>query len=146
MTAAGPLTADHPGAFPAPAPAGSLTGLADYAPPRFAPALDALAYRDLWFAAGAWHRRATHAAVPRREHSCLVLLDEQRTGGAVIFTDGAVLAGGADAARYAGDALTILDRWTDAGRPPMHAWRVGFTRTGDPQAPIWAPSSWTLPA
>ena len=145
MTAAGPLTAAHAGAFPPPAAAGTLADLGEFAPPRFDPTLDSLGYRDLWYAAGVWSRRATHAAVPRREQSCLVLLDEARTGGAVILPDGSVLAGGAEADRYGADAVTIVDRWMATGRPPMQAWRVGFGLTGDPRAPIWAPNSWELP-
>ena len=145
MTAAGPLTAPHAGAFPPPAAAGTLPGLAEFAPVRFDPPLDPMTYRDLWYAAGVWSRRATHAAVPRHEQSCLVLLDAARTGGAVVLPDGRVLAGGAEAERYGADAVTIVDRWTSAGRPPMQAWRVGFGLTGDPRAPIWVPCSWELP-
>jgi protein-L-isoaspartate(D-aspartate) O-methyltransferase len=145
MTAAGPLTAPHAGAFPPPAAAGTLADLAEFAPPRFDPPLDSISYRDLWYAAGVWSRRATHAAVPRREQSCLVLLDKARTGGAVVLPDGSVLAGGAKAGRYGAQAVAIVDRWTAIGRPPMQAWRVGFGLTGDPRAPIWAPDSWELP-
>ena len=143
MPAAGPLTAVHP--FPAPVPPGALSGLTEYAGARFDPALDSLSYRDLWYAAGVWHHRATNAAVPGREQSCLVLLDEARTGGAVVLPDGTVLAGGAAADRLAADAVAILDRWTDAGRPPMQAWWLAFGRAGDPRAPIWVPGSWELP-
>jgi protein-L-isoaspartate(D-aspartate) O-methyltransferase len=146
MTASGPLTAAHPGSFPPPVAPGTLAGLAGHAGPRFDPPLDSMIYRDLWYAAGVWHRRATHAAVPGREHSCLVLLDTARQGGAVIPPDGSVLAGGPEAPAYAADADEILDRWVAAGRPPMQAWQVGLARTGDPDAPIWAPSAWDLPA
>ncbi|MET0424460.1 MAG: methyltransferase domain-containing protein [Actinoplanes sp.] len=146
MTAAGPLTAGHPGAFPAPVLAAALTGCTEYAGPRFDPPLDPLAYRDLWYAAGAWNRRASHAAVDGRKGSCLVLLDDTRTGGAVILPDGGVLAGGAEALAYATDAVAILDRWLAAGRPPIQEWRVGLELTGDPDAPIWAPAVWSRPA
>jgi protein-L-isoaspartate(D-aspartate) O-methyltransferase len=40
------------------------------------------------------------------------------------------------------EATAIVDRWIGAGRPGMGAWRVGFTLTGDPAAPIWVPSRW----
>jgi protein-L-isoaspartate(D-aspartate) O-methyltransferase len=144
MIAAGPLTAEHPGAFPAPAAAGTLAEFVEVAPPRFDPPLESLAYRDLWYAAGVWNRRATHAAVPGREQSCLILLDEPRTGGAVILPDGRVLTAGAEAVRYGAEAVRILDRWTAAGRPAMQAWRVGLGPAGDPHAPIWVPTSWEL--
>ena len=75
----------------------------------------------------------------------LVLLDEPRTGGAMILPDGSVRAGGEQATRYAGEAVAIIDRWTGAGRPPMQAWWVRLALSGDPQAPIWVPTSWQLP-
>ena len=144
MVAAGPLTADHPDAFPTPAAAGSLDPLTEAAGPRFSSPLDGSAYRDLWYATGVWHRRATHAAVLGRDQGCLVLLDEARTGGAVILPDGSVLAGGEQADAYAMDAATVLDRWLAADRPSMAAWRVGFAPAGDPNAPILVPRSWNL--
>jgi protein-L-isoaspartate(D-aspartate) O-methyltransferase len=143
MSAAGPLTAGHPGAHPVAAPAGSLVEFTQVAAARWDPPLDSLAYRDLWYAAGVWHRRASHAAL-RRDHSSLALLDETGTGGAVILPSGAVLAGGDRARSYAADAIEILDRWTEAGRPPMQAWHVTLSLTGDPGAPIWVPSRWSL--
>jgi protein-L-isoaspartate(D-aspartate) O-methyltransferase len=142
MTAAGPLTATHPGSFPAPVAAGTLTDLTEFAGPRFEPPLDSLVYRDLWYAAGVWHRRATHGAVPHLEQSCLVLLDEERRGGAAILPDGRILAGGAQAAGYADDARTVLDRWTAAGHPAMRDWRLSLSLAGDPTAPIWVPTHW----
>ncbi len=145
MIASGPLTATHPGSFPVPLAPGSLTDLAEHAGPRYAPPLDALVYRNLWYAAGVWHRRATHAAVPGHEQSCLVLLDQARQGGAVVPPDGSVLAGGPEAAAYAADAVAILDRWAAAGHPPMQAWQVGLKLAGDPAAPIWVPAAWELP-
>jgi protein-L-isoaspartate(D-aspartate) O-methyltransferase len=143
MSAAGPLTAGHPGAHPAAAPAGSLVEFTQVAAARWDPPLDSLGYRDLWYAAGVWHRRASHAAL-RRDHSSLALLDETGTGGAVILPSGAVLAGGDRAGSYAADAIEILDRWTEAGRPPMQAWHVDLSLTGDPSAPIWVPTTWSL--
>jgi protein-L-isoaspartate(D-aspartate) O-methyltransferase len=143
MSAAGPLTAGHPGAHPAAAPAGSLVEFTQVAGARWDPPLDSLGYRDLWYAAGVWHRRASHAAL-RRDHSSLALLDETGTGGAVILPSGAVLAGGDQAGSYAADAIEILDRWTEAGRPPMQAWHVTLSLTGDPDAPIWVPTTWSL--
>ncbi|HET6481607.1 MAG TPA: methyltransferase domain-containing protein [Actinoplanes sp.] len=142
MIAAGPLTAARP--FPAPVAPRTLGALRPYAPGRFAPPLSPMVYRDLWYAAGVWHRRATHAAVPRREQSCLMLLDVRGTGGAIILPDGGVLAGGAEAANYADDAVKIIDRWLETGRPPMQAWRVGLTEGGDPSAPILLPTTWEL--
>jgi protein-L-isoaspartate(D-aspartate) O-methyltransferase len=144
MSAAGPLTADHPFAHPVPAAAGTLTDLVPVAGPRWSPPLNSISYRDLWYAAGVWYRRATHAAVRGHEQSALVLLDESRTGGAVILPDGSILAGGADADRYAQDAADVLKRWESAGRPPMQAWRVTLALTGRPDAPIWVPATWQL--
>jgi protein-L-isoaspartate(D-aspartate) O-methyltransferase len=144
MTAAGPLTADHAGAHPAPAQAKTLAEFEQMAPPRFDPELNSLSYRDLCYAAGVWSRRTSHAAIPGYEQSCLILLDESRTGGAVILPDGTVLAGGPEANRYATEAVAIVDRWEAAGRPPMQAWRATLGVAGDPQAPIWVPQSWNL--
>jgi protein-L-isoaspartate(D-aspartate) O-methyltransferase len=144
MTAAGPLTADHPGAFPAPLTAGVFADLEPFGEARFHPPLHPVAYRDLSYAAGAWNRRATHIAVSRSDQGGLALLDETRTGGALIPPDGSVLAGGAQAADYAAQATAILDRWLAAGRPPMQAWQIGLGLTGDPQAPIWVPQTWEL--
>jgi protein-L-isoaspartate(D-aspartate) O-methyltransferase len=142
MTAAGPLTAAHP--FPAPVMPRALGEFTEYEGPRFDPPLEPLAYRDLWYAAGVWHRRATLTAVARREQNCLILLDQARTGGAIILPDGSVLAGGAEAGTYAAEATVVLDRWLADGRPPMGAWRIGFEPAGDPSAPILVPNSWEL--
>ena len=144
MSASGPLTATHPGSHPAPAPSGSLTAFEPFAPPRWEPALDSYGYRDLWYAAGVWSNRATHAALPGRDVSGVVLLDENGSGGAAILPDGSVLAGGDQATRYGDEAVEIVDRWDAAGRPSMRAWRIGLRLTGDPQAPIWAPATWAL--
>ena len=132
------------GDHPVPVVGESMVDLAPVAGPRWDPPLDGLAYRDLWYAAGVWYRRATHAALPGRDQSSLALLDEARTGGAAILPDGTVLAGGPDAARWAADAISIVDRWQAAGRPPMQAWRITMALTGDPGAPIWAPAEWQL--
>jgi protein-L-isoaspartate(D-aspartate) O-methyltransferase len=144
MSAAGPLTADHPYAHPAPATAGTLVDFVQAAAPRWERPLDSIAYRDLWYAAGVWHRRATHAALPRRDQSCLALLDASRTGGAAILPDGTVLAGGGEADRYAADAATVLDRWEAADHPPMQAWWINLALTGEPDSPIWVPAEWRL--
>jgi protein-L-isoaspartate(D-aspartate) O-methyltransferase len=141
MTAAGPLSATHPGSFPPPAAARELGELTPYAPPRFDPPLDGIPYRDLWYASGVWDRRTSHAAVPGVQQSCVALLDDDRTGGAVTLPDGSILTAGPT--DLGPEATAILDRWLAAGRPGMPAWQVGFTLTGDPAAPIWAPTSWT---
>ena len=144
MSAAGPLTADHLYAHPNPAAAGSLTAFDQVSGPRWDPPLEPIPYRDLWYAAGVWYRRATHAALPGHDQSCLALLDESRTGGAAILADGSVLAGGDEAERYAHDAADIIKRWEAAGRPPMQAWRLTLGLAGDPEAPIWVPANWQL--
>jgi len=144
MSAAGPLIAAHPRSHPHPVPTGALTAFAPFAPPRWDPPLGSYAYRDLWYAAGVWSSRATHAALPDRDVSGVVLLDEQGTGGAAILPDGSVLAGGDQAIEYGEQAVAIIDRWEAAGRPSMRAWQITFQLTGDPQAPIWAPAAWSL--
>ena len=140
MSAAGPLTAVHP--HPAPAPAGTTVPFAEVAPARWDPPLDQTAYRDLCYAAGVWHRCASYASL-RPDQTTLALLDESRTGGAVIPPSGAVLAGGPDAERYAADAAEVLDRWERAGRPSIRGWTVTLDLAGDPAAPIWVPARWT---
>ena len=144
MSAAGPLTATHPGSHPAPVPTGALGPFAPFAPPRWAEPLDSYGYRDLWYAAGVWSNRATHAALPERDQSGVVLLDTHGTGGAAILPDGSVLAGGDQAAGYGAQAVDIIDRWEAQGRPPMRAWRIGLRPAGDPAAPIWVPATWEL--
>jgi protein-L-isoaspartate(D-aspartate) O-methyltransferase len=144
MSAAGPLTAAHPYAHPAPATPGSLAPFAEAAAPRWDPPLDWLTYHDLWYAAGVWYRHATHGALPGLQQSSLVLLDETRTGGAAILPDGSVRAGGDQAGRYAADAADALRRWEAAGRPPMQRWRVTLALVGDRPAPIWVPATWQL--
>jgi protein-L-isoaspartate(D-aspartate) O-methyltransferase len=141
MSAAGPLTAHH--AHPSPAPAGTLGVFSEVAPARWDPPLDSLAYRDLWYAAGVWNRRASHASL-RRDQSNLALLDETRTGGAIILPTGAILAGGDQAEQYAADATEILNRWESAGRPAMQAWHITLTLTEAPDTPIWVPTGWSL--
>ncbi|BCJ41725.1 protein-L-isoaspartate O-methyltransferase [Actinoplanes ianthinogenes] len=143
MSAAGPLGARHAGSHPP--SAGILSDLVETAPPRWASPLDTTAFRDLWYAAGAWHRRATLAGLPGREQGHLALLDESGTGGAVVLPDGAILAAGSEAERYTAIAGALIDRWWRLGRPPMRAWQVRLTLDGDPAAPIWVPHTWTLP-
>ncbi|WP_436527675.1 protein-L-isoaspartate O-methyltransferase family protein [Actinoplanes sp. HUAS TT8] len=154
MAAAGPLGVRHAGSHPPPAlgarhtghdPAGAaVPELVETAPARWKPSLDPAAYRDLWYAAGAWHRRATLANLSDFEQARLALLDESDTGGAMILPDGSVLAGGDEADRYAEIATSVIDRWWDLGRPPMRAWQVGLALGGDPSAPIWAPRTWQV--
>ncbi|MEV6301593.1 methyltransferase domain-containing protein [Actinoplanes sp. NPDC051861] len=138
MTAAGPLASRHQHSHPPPAPA--LGGLAETAPARWGTALEAYAYRDLWYAAGAWHNRATHASIPGREQSFLALLDDSGAAGAVVLPDGAILASGGSAERYTAVATALVDRWWSLGRPPIRAWRVGLALDG----PILAPRTWAL--
>jgi protein-L-isoaspartate(D-aspartate) O-methyltransferase len=145
MSASGPLTAGHLDAHPAPAAAGTLADFRPAVPARWNRPLDSMSYRDLWYAAGVWHRRATHAALPGRDQSVLALLDETGSGGAAILGDGTVLAGGDEAARYAADAAAVLDRWEAAGYPPMQAWQITLAPAGRPETPIWVPVEWTLP-
>jgi protein-L-isoaspartate(D-aspartate) O-methyltransferase len=142
MTAAGPLAAHHPWAHPDPAGVGELASLEPAGSPRWDPPLSPARYRDLWFAAGVWHRRATFAAVPGSLQGLFVLLDEVRSGGSVVEPDGTVLAGGSEAARYAGEAVALLDRWEAAGRPRLTAWRGELSLAGQPSAPIWVPYDW----
>jgi protein-L-isoaspartate(D-aspartate) O-methyltransferase len=144
MSASGPLTARHPGSFPSMAGARAPARLAPVTGPRWSEPLPVPAYRDLWYAAGVWSRRATHAAVRGLEQSVLALLNEARTGGAIVLPDGAILAGGPEAARYAAIAEGIVDRWESAGRPAMDSWRITFARAGDPRTPIWVPAGWAL--
>ena len=142
MSAAGPLTARHPHSHPAPAAA--LDDLTETVPARWRPALNAGAYRDLWYAAGVWHRRVSHASIAGRDLSYLAVLDETGASGAVVLADGAILASGASAERYTAVGTALADRWWSLRCPPMTAWRVGLVLTGDPAAPIWAPAAWTL--
>ncbi|GGK85102.1 protein-L-isoaspartate O-methyltransferase family protein [Mangrovihabitans endophyticus] len=143
MSAAGPLMASHPLGHPAPAPPGALRGFTPAAPARWNPPLDAVAYHDLWYAAGVWHRRATQAALPDYGDGVLALLGRGGAGAAVL-TDGAVLAGGRQAADLTADAVQVMDRWETAGRPAMRAWQIELARAGFPKAPIWVPTRWRL--
>ncbi|GIF13157.1 protein-L-isoaspartate O-methyltransferase family protein [Actinoplanes teichomyceticus] len=142
MSAAGPLGARHAGSHP-PSP-GTLAGLTGAAPARWG-SLDVVVYRDLWYAAGAWHRRATLASLPDREQGHLALLDATGAGGAVILPDGAVLAGGAEAERYTAVATALIDRWWRLNRPPIRAWRITLGPGGAPGTPILVPRTWELP-
>lgn len=142
MSAAGPLAARHPRSHPPAAVA--LEGLTEAAPPRWRPPLDARTYRDLWYAAGAWHPRCSNASIAGRESSYLAILDDTGAAGAVVLADGAILASGTSAERYSAVGVALADRWRALDRPAMSAWRVGLALTGDPEAPIWAPSTWTL--
>jgi protein-L-isoaspartate(D-aspartate) O-methyltransferase len=144
MSAAGPLSAAHAGSHPAPAAARTLADFTPAAGPRWRSALTAAAYRDLWYAAGVWSRRATHAAVPGWEQSLLALLDPSRAGGAVVLPDGTVLAAGTEGGYWADEAIQIIDRWESIDRPPMQAWRIGLSPSGDPDTPIWVPTTWDL--
>ncbi|GGN83692.1 hypothetical protein GCM10010112_62300 [Actinoplanes lobatus] len=138
MSAAGPLTARHRHSHPEPVP--GMAGLTEARPACWRPALATLAYRDLWYAAGAWHHRVTQAALPDRQQSCLAVLDDTGESGAVVLTDGSVLASGAERDRYAAIGVALAERWDALGRPPMSAWDVELARSG----PLWTPYRWTL--
>ncbi|MFI1992855.1 protein-L-isoaspartate O-methyltransferase [Actinoplanes sp. NPDC020271] len=162
MAAAGPLGARHAGSHPR--SAGVLPELAETAPARWSPPLDTTAYRDLWYAAGAWDRRATLATPANWDQAHLVLLhdptpapptdsmtdtaakpaDDPVTSGAAVLPDGSVRAGGSEADRCTAALVTLIDRWSDLNRPSMRDWRVGLALDGDPAAPIWAPHTWHL--
>ncbi len=144
MSAAGPLLARHPRSHPGIAPLGALDRFAETAPARWPEPLDSLRYRDLWYAAGVWHARATHGGVRGQSSTFLTLLDDAGTGGAAILPDGSILAGGAEAARWTGEATEILDRWESAGHPAMQSWHITLESTADPATPIWFPATWTL--
>ena len=144
MSAAGPLTAAHPQAHPEPASARTLPDFVPVRDPVFSPPLGSRAYRDLWYAAGVWHRRATYAALPGYTHGCLTLIDPERTGGAAILPDGAVHAGGPHAQALAAEAVSLVDRWTAQGRPALQRWRITLAAAGMPDTPIWVPAHWEL--
>ena len=129
---------------PGPAAARSLTELGQVSGPRWDPPLDTDGLPGPVVRGRRLVRRATHAALPGYDQSCLALLDEARTGGAAVLTDGAILAGGDEADGYAADAADIVKRWDAAGRPPMQAWRVTLALAGDPESPIWVPANWQL--
>jgi protein-L-isoaspartate(D-aspartate) O-methyltransferase len=142
MAAAGPLGARHPCSHP-PAAVG-MADLAETSAARWKPPLSPDAYRGLWYAAAAWHNRVSHASIPGREQSYLALLDGSGQAGAVVLADGAILASGAEADRWAAVGTALADRWQALDRPSIRAWRTDFTLAGDPDAPIWAPVRWTL--
>jgi protein-L-isoaspartate(D-aspartate) O-methyltransferase len=144
MSAAGPLTAHHAGAHPEPASARTLPEFTPVTEPRWTRALDARSYRDLWYAAGVWHGRATYAALPGYAHGCLTLIDADRTGGAAILPDGAVWAAGPYAGTLAAQADALVERWVAEGSPPLQAWRITLASTGLPESPIWVPAHWQL--
>ncbi|WP_305786839.1 protein-L-isoaspartate O-methyltransferase family protein [Symbioplanes lichenis] len=144
MSAAGPLLARHPRSHPAPVDRTDTSLLEQAAPARWAEAVGPMRYRDLQYAAGVWHERATQAPLSGQSQNPLVLLDEAGTGGAAILPDGSVLATGEDAARYAREAGELLDRWEAAGQPSMAAWQIRMALTDDPATPIWYPAEWQL--
>jgi protein-L-isoaspartate(D-aspartate) O-methyltransferase len=143
MAASGPLSAGYAGAHPDPWRPDGPPAPAVAVPPRWAPPLDDLRYTDLWFAAGAWDRRATFAASSAFGPGDGVLRD---TAGdwAVVGHDGAIRAAGPNAAALAADAAALLDRWTEVGAPTLSRWRATMTLAGDPDRPIWVPARWWL--
>jgi protein-L-isoaspartate(D-aspartate) O-methyltransferase len=145
MSAAGPLSADHPWRHPAPL-RGALPHPSARRPARWRPPLDPQRYHDLTVAAGAWDRRVTHGAVDGVPGADWVLLDPAGGGGAGISADGAVVGSGRYAREYADAAVALLERWERTGSPAIEDWSVRFDRAGDPRQPIWVPRDWYLPA
>jgi protein-L-isoaspartate(D-aspartate) O-methyltransferase len=145
MTAAGPLSADHPWRHPLPL-RGVLPPPSTHRPARWRPPLDPQRYHDLTVAAGAWDRRVTHGSVDGVPGADWVLLDPAGGGGAGVRADGAVVGSGRRAGEYADAAAALLERWEGAGSPAIEDWSVRFDRAGDPRRPIWAPREWLLPA
>ncbi|MEE6262010.1 protein-L-isoaspartate O-methyltransferase family protein [Plantactinospora sonchi] len=144
MSAAGPLAARHPWSHVAPR-GGPLAPTTLRHPPVWRPPLDVFGYHDLWFAVGAWDRRAGFGAGPAGgwggPGGC-VLLDGAGTSWAGILADGSVQAAGPSAGGYAADALALRDRWVDEGRPRIDEWCVPLVATVDPETPILVPSGW----
>lgn len=145
MSAAGPLAVRYPGAHPEPRRTGTLPTPTVRHPARWRPPLDVFRYHDLWFAVGAWDRRATLAAGPvggwGGAGGC-VLLDEVHGGGAGLLADGSVQAAGPSAERYAADALVLRDRWLARGQPRISDWSARLLPAGDPSQPILVPTNW----
>ncbi|GAA1848296.1 methyltransferase domain-containing protein [Asanoa iriomotensis] len=144
MSAGGPLGASYPWAHPAPVRTPDWAALEPAESPRWPRSIGGLRYHDLWFAVGAWDRRATGA--PFEGGTGCVLLDETRAGGAAIRADGGILAGGDQAATYASDAGILVDRWVDLDMPGIERWRAALVLAGDPEAPIYVPRAWSIPA
>lgn len=145
MSAAGPLAARYPGAHPEPRRATDLPEPTLWHPARWQPPLDVFRYHDLWFAVGAWDRRATFAAGPAGGWGGLggcVLLDEVHGGGAGILADGSVQAAGPLAGWYAAEALALRDRWVARGHPRISAWSARLVPAGEADQPILVPAGW----
>jgi protein-L-isoaspartate(D-aspartate) O-methyltransferase len=141
MPASGPLSARPPWAHPAwrwPATPPEPT---EQRPERWRPPLPFRRYADLCFALGARDRRVTTG--PYELGGC-ALLDGDTV--AAVARDGSVRASGPTAAALADDAVGLVDRWAAEGMPQLRRWRARFARTGDPDAPIFAPRDWTLAA
>ncbi|MFY1671861.1 protein-L-isoaspartate O-methyltransferase family protein [Plantactinospora sp. WMMB334] len=145
MSAAGPLAARYPGLHPAPRRTDTLPPPTVRHPPLWHPPLDVFRYHDLWFAVGAWDRRATFSPGPAGgwggPGGCL-LLDEAHGGGAGLLADGSVRASGPSAARYAAEALALRDRWVARGQPQISDWSARLVPAGDPDQPILVPTAW----
>jgi protein-L-isoaspartate(D-aspartate) O-methyltransferase len=102
-------------------------------------------YYDLWFAAGAWDRRVTAAAVRgAADAGACTLLDETFPGGATILSDGGVTASGERAEFLAGEAVALAERWLAAGRPRIADWWAVLALAGHAEHPIWVPRDWSL--
>jgi protein-L-isoaspartate(D-aspartate) O-methyltransferase len=145
MSAAGPLAARYPGAFPEPRRAGEFPEPTVRQPARWRLPLDVFRYHDMWFAVGAWDRRTTFSAGPvggwGGPGGC-VLLDEVHGGGAGILADGSVQAAGAQGSRYAAEAVALRDRWVARGRPAISDWSARLVPAGEPDRPILVPTGW----
>jgi len=142
MTAAGPLGARYPWAHPEPLRSGALPAPTLRRPGRWYPPLELRRYHDLSVAAGAWNSRVTHGGILGEEDVDWVLLDETGAGGAGIARNGAILAVGSTAGRYADQAAAVLDRWEWSGAPEVADWNVDLALAGDPARPVWAPRRW----
>jgi protein-L-isoaspartate(D-aspartate) O-methyltransferase len=144
MAAAGPLSARYPGAHPEP-PREPLAAPTVRRRPRWRRGLGLYRYHDLWFAAGVWDRRVTFAGMlgGHGPGGC-ALVDEAGDGGALLGTDGAILATGSRDRWYATQLGRLLDRWVRLGEPAITRWSTTLVPGGDPDQPILVPTAWTL--
>nr|MDT0656608.1 methyltransferase domain-containing protein [Micromonospora sp. DSM 115978] len=142
MSAAGVLSASYPGVHPPP-PRQPLAAPTVRRRPRWRRGLGSYRYHDLWFAAGVWNRRITYAALRDSPGpgGC-ALLDEDGGGGALLGTDGSILATGARDRWCAQRLSDLLDRWVRLGAPAIGGWSATLRPAGDPDQPILVPYEW----